>query len=462
MENDGDRQFLRQVDHFLTRASSRSRVTKQLALGCDAPSVYLCEFRRLVRRQKTSHNHPERMIGRSQSERDEEDEEDQSGNLPFLLMDYFMQNDELVASVLRSKSRTGKRQSSLSFFFLDLLHSLAKVSKNEGGTTLKTLKRKREENELSSSSTKILLKLVKAALFDSDDRDQNIISLASSVDVQLLFKAVDILSFLGDVDSVDDFTCCVDLTSLIVSMILPCIGASEKGVQVGTCRLVSRDAMLALVPAHLFSLLNALLNQALKRQNDDSVRKCSALIKQMLGDRQPESLLTLLHALSESDDDLVDALLTLTEIALRLDLTPSPSPMGLNIMDLYALRAIEDPSPSPLQLPATLFLWFTQYSICADDEVLVDLLLNPETKALEYCLRSMKILAGFTSPSRPHLRLCLHRLSQHRNPPGKQPSVEDAVSFLRRLRSALASHATSLRAVATLVVRIDGVLANLD
>lgn len=459
---------MEEVDVILGSAPGSApnvRIQKQLALGCDIHSVYLCELRRLLR-QKETQKHPERMIGKR--EKSENESQEDRSDLPVVLMGYVLENEALMVDLLKSQ----RRNEALRFFFLDLLHALVKKvgtkSLQQGGKgeeEVAPLKRKKTgKGKDSSSKTAAFLSLehlLKAALFNDAEADRGIVSLASSVEVQLLFKAVDLLYFLAETVSMENFERCVDLTCIVAQAVLPhCRQSDDEEGAVGTCRLVDRGAMLALVPARIFSLLNIYVNQALKRQNDDAVRKCSYLVRKMLGKRGLESLLALLHALSESDDDLVDALLALTEIDLRLDLASSS--FSADISELYALQASEKASPpltTPLLMPITLFLWFTQHSLCADEGVLVDMLLNPETKVLEYCLRCMKLLAGLESPSRAKLRLSLHRIAPLQ---GGESPVEDAVAFLGRLRTALASHTGSLRAVRALVMRIDAVISGLD
>lgn len=533
MEIDAESRFLMGVkSRFLfkrNQTKSAERIEKQISLGCNPLDVYLCELRRLVRRTDNGiSKHPERLIGGASAASQQSQSIEDSVSAQLLML-HLLDNEKLMIELVVQKA---KKSVETCYFFLDLIHCLCKQNLDkQGACGKKPNKRKREEIDTKKMIHSVLL-MVKTALFLDNGGDHCSISLLrSSVSVQLLYKASSILSFLVTKAFTDEtvFKECVDTTCLVVRSVLRDLrneGAEGKGSEVvsGGCSLVERRAMMEPLPARLFSMLNVCVNEALKRDNSELVDTCSTLVRELLSreggeeGRSGQSLFSLLRALTESDDDLIEALLTLTEICLRLE-TPSVRVSSLPQRDLWSMYTLsplstqvstEHDAPS---LPIMLFLWFTQWSLCADEGVLVDLLLNPETKALEYCLRCTRLLASTAqaAPLRPQLQSSLQYITcegaytereaaAHKerakevlegggttvvwssndswdrvasctwrgiprpldsSPLNKDCFVDDVTLFLQRLCSALDVHASSLRAAEALVERISGVLASL-
>jgi hypothetical protein len=206
------------------------------------------------------------------------------------------------------------------------------------------------------------------------------------------------------------------------------------------CLLFEGREMAKVVPARLFALLvhqaNRTTGMGLRRHY--YVSAAASLLRPLRcmasvlfpsssaatgttngAGQQQQTMLGLLQVLSASDDDLVDTLLDLTELWQRCCALPSSSAssapvfveevqtlfvtcFGVGVSPLSNDGDYNDGNNNhsdkdAVSLPIVLFLWFTQYALCCDEGVALDLLLSPETRALEYFLRCTKLMATSSS-----------------------------------------------------------------
>ena len=211
-----------------------------------------------------------------------------------------------------------------------------------------------------------------------------------AVHAQTRLKACEALIHLVKrADTAERFTRLVDAVTKFTRILQPQEFCKLRHKE---CYLVDVAAMTRLCVRRTFTLVIQALNSAIKYGVWPAAltfaTSCHQTYLQNARKSSFSCLIVMLDDLSEADDDLIETLLGLAEIELRLGLSYEEQTADI----IRAIPILVPESSSSLSLSLILFIWFLLHCTCSDPSVLFDMLLNPETRALEYCLRGSKAL----------------------------------------------------------------------
>jgi hypothetical protein len=330
------------------------------------------------------------------------------------VIDFLLDNPDLLSHVVSQESCAAK------YFLLDLLYYCYKQRRLQGVS----LARKRKRTSLSTDE--FLISAVEEIAVPCQHEQM------SAVEAQTCLKACDALIYLvQSADSEERCTRVIGVVAKVAEVPLP-----KKFDKLGLkeCYLVDVGAMARLSARRKFTLVILALNRALRYEAWSAALTCATCCHQVYLQSVSKSalarLLAVLSSLSEADDDLIEALLGLSESELRLErLREGQATAVVSAMPVFTLG-----SPLSMSLSAVLFLWFLLDCTCSDARVLLDMLMSPETRAREYCLRGTKaLLAGHSAAHvTRHIEALNKALAESASPPTRQEDEEGEVTEAER------------------------------